>query len=259
MESDPKPWIASLRSSHDRLKALVEPLVPDQLEAPSRSRDWTIAQVLSHLGSQAEIFGAVLDAAVEQRPLPGPDAFPPIWDAWNARSATDQAADSLAANEAFVRRVEGLSEAQLGALHFPMFGMEFDAAGFLRMRVSEHAVHTWDVAASLDPTARVSADAVDLLIDTLPEMARRVGKPQGAAIGLRIVTTDPARDLVLTVSDEVRIDAWDGGTTGGVLRLPAEALLRLVYGRLDDEHAPPIELDADGISLDTLRSVFPGL
>ncbi len=259
MESDTQPWIAALRSSQDRLSALVVPLIRDRLGEQSRSRDWTIAQVLSHLGSQAEIFGSILDAAVEQRPLPGPDTFPPVWDDWNARSAKDQAADSLAANEAFVHRVEGLSEAQLGALHFPMFGMEFDAVGFLRMRLSEHAMHSWDVAASVDPTARVSADAVDLLIDTLPEMARRVGKPQDAPIGLRIVTTDPARDLVLTVTDEVRIDSWDGGSAGGVLRLPAEALLRLVYGRLDDEHAPPIELDADGITLDMLRSIFPGL
>ncbi len=158
-----------------------------------------------------------------------------------------------------MRRIEGLSDAQLDALHFPMFGMEFDAVGFLRMRLSEHAVHSWDVVASLDATAEVAADAVDLLIDTLPEMARRVGKAQGVPIALRIVTTDPVRNLVLTANDEVRIDPLDGGSIGGVLRLPAEALLRLVYGRLDDEHTPPIELDADGITLAMIRSVFPGL
>jgi uncharacterized protein (TIGR03083 family) len=258
VENDPKPWISALRSSQDRLAALVEPLGPDRVTAPSMAAGWSVAQVLSHLGSQAEIFTAILDAALAQRPLPGPEAFPPVWDAWNARSAVDQVADGVAANEGFVRRVEELSDAQLEGLAFAVFGMDLDAAGFLRMRLSEHALHTWDVAAALDPTAGVSPEAVDLLVDTLPEMARRVGKAQDAPIRIRMVTSDPSRDLALVVDDEVRIGRFESGSTDGVLRLPAEALVRLVYGRLDAEHTPTVELDAPDLTLDTLRSVFPG-
>ena len=259
MDRDPKAWLAALRSSHRRLSGLVEPLGPGQVGAPSMASDWSIAQVLSHLGSQAEIFSAILDAALEERELPGPDAFPPVWDAWNAKSAVDQVVDSVAANEAFLRRVETLSDTQLRGLEFKMFGMELDAAGFLRMRVSEHALHTWDVAASLDPTASVSPDAVDLLIDTLPEMARRVGKGLETPLRIRVVTSDPARDLALAVDEEVEIQPWDDGSTDGVLRLPAEGFVRLVYGRLDDDHAPSVELEPRGLTLDRLRSVFPGL
>lgn len=75
---------------------------------------------------------------------------------------------------------------------------------------------------------------------------------------IRVVTSDPARDLVLVVDDPVRIEPWDEGSADGVLRLPAEAWLRLVYGRLDDEHTPTVELEGDGLTLDRLRSVFPG-
>jgi len=248
-----------LRASHDRLTSLVEALGPDQVAAPSLAAGWSIAQVLSHLGSQAEIFGAILDAGLDQREPPAPDTFPSIWDAWNARTPTDQVAASVAANGAFVARVEALSDAQLDGIHISMFGMEIDAVTFLQMRLSEHAVHTWDVAAALDPGARVSADAVDLLVDTLPRLAARVGEPQVDGIRLRIVSSGPARDLVLVVHDEVRIDQWDGAPADGVLRLPAEALVRLVYGRLDDRHVPSMELDAGGLTLDRLRSVFPGL
>jgi hypothetical protein len=42
-----------------------------------------------------------------------------------------------------------------------------------------------------------------------------------------------------------------------VLRLPAEALLRLVYGRLDSDHTPA-SVDAGGHPLDSLRRAFPG-
>jgi hypothetical protein len=40
------------------------------------------------------------------------------------------------------------------------------------------------------------------------------------------------------------------------LELPAEAFVRLVYGRLDPAHTPPVSGTAD---LDELRSVFPGV
>jgi hypothetical protein len=89
-------------------------------------------------------------------------------------------------------------------------------------------------------------------------MARRVGKPRDEAIRTRIVTSDPARDLSLVAADEVLITPWDGGALDGVIRMPAEAWVRLVYGRLDEEHSPPIERVADGPTLDQLRAVFPG-
>jgi len=40
------------------------------------------------------------------------------------------------------------------------------------------------------------------------------------------------------------------------LRLPAEALVRLVYGRLDPAHTPALE--ARGVDVDELRRIFPG-
>jgi uncharacterized protein (TIGR03083 family) len=258
VDRDPKPWIAALRSSHNRLSGLVEPLVPDRVDTPSMATEWSIAQVLSHLGSQAEIFTAFFVAAIEGTELPGPDSFPPIWDAWNGRAATDQVSDSLAANAAFVDFVASLADGQLGALRFLMFGMDLGAVDVLQMRLSEHAVHTWDVAGALDPRATVSADAVELLLDTLPDMAKRVGKPQDPPFQIRVVTSDPVRDLSLSAGDPVEIGKDENTKPADVLRIPAEALVRLVYGRLDDKHTPPVELEGD-LTLDRLRSVFVGL
>ena len=39
--------------------------------------------------------------------------------------------------------------------------------------------------------------------------------------------------------------------------LPAEALVRLVYGRLDPDHTP--SFDGDEADLDELRRAFPGV
>ena len=259
MQNDPQLWITALRNSHDRLTSLVQPLGSDRVDQASMADDWSIAQVLAHLGSQAEIFGAFLDAGLEEGAPPGQDSFPPIWDAWNAKSAPDQVADSLAADEAFVRKIEGLSKTQLAGIKLAMFGMEIDATRLLQMRLSEHALHTWDVAASLEPEAAVPEDAVALLIDTLPEMVARVGKADGGALRIHIMSSDPSRDLVLAVDDDgVKLGKWEDGSADGELRIPSEALLRLVSGRLDDEHTPRIEIDGDGLDLDRLRKVFPG-
>ena len=63
MDPDPQPWISALRSSHDRLVRWSTHWSPTGWRPRPWPTEWTVAQVLSHLGSQAEIFGDILDAA----------------------------------------------------------------------------------------------------------------------------------------------------------------------------------------------------
>ena len=191
METSPEPWIEALRHSHDRLQDLAGPLTASQLEQGSCCSEWTIAQVLSHLGSQAEIFGLFLQAGLTGQQPPGLAEFGPIWDVWNAKSPQAQAADALAADEATVERFESLGADERARLRLNAFGMELDLAGVSRMRLGEHAIHTWDVAAALDPSATVAPDAVALLIDTIGPLAARTGKPDGKQRRLRVATTEP--------------------------------------------------------------------
>ncbi len=181
----------------------------------------------------------------------------PIWDTWNSRSPDDAVAESLRVNEQLVQRFEGLTDEQLTSMHLSMFGMELDAAGLTRLRLSELTLHTWDVAVALDPAATLPSDAVDLLIDTLGPLAARSGKPQGTAFRLQVHTSDPERRFLLKVGDAAELTGWDGGTADGELRMPAEALERLVYGRLDRDHTPTTQVTGP-ISLDDLRAIFPG-
>jgi len=168
MVSDPVPWLRSVRRSHERLAAQVGELPVSAYSDPSYDDEWSIAQVLSHLGSQAEIFSLFVEAGLEGTEAPSQSAFGPIWDRWNNKTAAEQVADSIAANEALLARLEGLDSEQLTAFRLEMFGMDLDITGLLRMRLSEHAVHSWDVAVTIDPSAEVTADAVELLIDGLP-------------------------------------------------------------------------------------------
>lgn len=257
MEAHPRVLIAALRQSHEQLAGLVEPLGPDELRGRSYASEWSIAQVLSHLGSQAEIFGLFLDAGLAGSEPPGGEAFGPIWEAWDARDPEDQAAEWLRADEASLERFESLDDEELERFHLEMFGMSFDAAGLARMRLGEHTLHTWDIAVMLDPTSALPAPAVALLVDTLGQLAARAGKPVGGDRRVRLATSEPERRLVLEVGEAVSLaEAADDDELPEV-RLPAEALVRLVYGRLDREHTPPVE--TRGVDLDDLRAIFPGV
>jgi uncharacterized protein (TIGR03083 family) len=256
METSPDPWIGALRHSHDRLQALVGPLDLGQLEQGSYASEWSIAQVLSHLGSGAEIFGMFLEAGLTGQDPPGRDAFVPVWNAWNAKDPQAQASDGLQADETTVVRFESLDPDQRAGLRLQVFGMGMDLTGLARMRVSEHAVHTWDVAVALDPSATVAPDAVGLLIDTVGQLAARSAKPDGKPRRLRVSTTNPERHFVLETGETVSLTESDGEDGLPELRLPAEAFVRLVYGRLGPHHTPPVE--ADGVDLDELRQLFPG-
>jgi uncharacterized protein (TIGR03083 family) len=261
---DAQPWIDAIRRSHDRFSAAVAGLEPQQVHASSYDADWSIADVASHLGSQAEIFGRFLDAGLNGDEPPGPDDFGPIWDEWNGRSPEQQVADSVSANERFVAALEALSAEQREGFGLTVFGSDTDLAGMLGMRLGEHAVHTWDVEVALDPAAVVAHDAVELLLDGMPKMAARVGKPAHDERTIAVHTTAPERHLVLRVGPEgVRLHATDDRADdraeqpSAQLLMPAEAFLRLVYGRLDSGHTPP-HSGEDASLLAELRTVFPG-
>lgn len=252
-------WIQALRRSHDRLSGVVGGRPEADLTRPSYCAEWNVAQVLSHLGSGAEIFSLFLDAGLNHQDPPGREAFGPIWETWNAKSPAAQAADSLAANESFVSRLEGLGREQLDSLHLSMFGMEIDAAGMMRMRLSEHALHTWDVAVAFDASTTVAPDALGLLIDGLPLMVARLGKPADRSLDVVVTTQDPTRRFRL-VADGVRLEPLeaDAPADGPSVTLPAEAFLRLVYGRLDADHPPRGPVEASGVDLESLKDLFPG-
>jgi uncharacterized protein (TIGR03083 family) len=249
-------WLAALRRSHGRMSALVGGLTDEQAMLRSYADEWSLAQVASHLGSQAEIFGLFLTAGLTGADAPDGDTFVPIWDRWNALAPRSQVADSVSANEHFIARLEHLEPEQQDAFGLRLFGSDVDIAGLTALRLGEHALHTWDIAVALDPAATVAPDAVELLIDTLPQRAAAAGLPVPGGRPVEVVTADPVRTYRLTLNPAVTLTPLDAVTPDAtVARFPAEAFLRLVAGRLDPEHTP---LGVDAPDLDQLRQAFPG-
>ena len=247
--------IAPLRESVGRLHQLCRGLDDDQLEAPSYCSEWSIADVLSHLGSAGVIMRRRLEdalAAVET-----PEDFPPsVWEEWNAKSARDKASDALVSDEAVLEALEAVGAPDRARLTFPMGPLTFDFDQFASARLNEHALHTWDIEVVFDEGAHLPHDAAEVVVDNLGLIARFTGRPTGATRDVVVATTDPAREFTVRLAvDAVDLRAGGSGRAPDLV-LPAEAFCRLVYGRLDAAHTPAVT--GDGAVLDSLRAVFPG-
>lgn len=252
--------IAALETSHRRLAGLLDGLSEEQASAQSYDDDWSIGQVASHLGSGAEIFGLFLAAGAERTEPPGQDAFGPVWDRWNAKSAADQVRDAVVADRAFLDQVAAMSDEQRQSWQLDMFGEVRDLRMVLGMRLSEHALHTWDIEVAGDPSATVLPDAVEPILDGgLSMMVGRVGKPVANPVEVAVSTLEPARTLRLSLgSESASLTAESAGDGDATLSLPGEALIRLVYGRLDPDHTPA-DVQAAGVDLEDIRTAFPGV
>lgn len=243
-----------LRTSAARLRSLVEALDSSKLDMPAYPSEWAIADVLSHLGSAAQILQRRLDDTLAGSPTPG-DFAQTIWDAWSAKPAQAKAADALAADEALLHRLGSLTEAEQAGFRFTMGPMSFDLAGFMQLRLNELALHTWDIEVALDPDATLAPEATPLIVDSLEPVARFTGKPTGVEHEVAVRTSEPRRDFTVTLGTDAVSLAPAEPVREPDLELPAEAFVRLVYGRLDPDHTPSTR----GGDLDELRRAFPGL
>lgn len=254
--------IAALRSGHDDLSVYVNKLDERDLTGPSGASEWTVAQVLSHLGSGAEIALATLERALAGGG-PAPDGFnESVWDRWNAMTPVAQRDNFVAANERLVERYESLDgrtreelRIDLGFLPAPV-----SVADAGRMRLMEFTLHTWDVKVSADPAVTLAPAAVPLLLDGFGPLLGWIAKPDaldGRGATLAVDLTDPERSYGLDLHDSASLGERPD-QPDGELRAPAEAWLRLLAGRLAPARTPAAVTVSGPLTLDDLRRVFPG-
>jgi uncharacterized protein (TIGR03083 family) len=254
--------IAALRSGHDDLAGYAAGLDEKGLAGPSGAAEWPVAQVLSHLGSGAEIGLATLERALAGGGQPPEGANESVWDRWNAMSPAEQRDGFLVSNDRLVSRYESLDAAtredlriDLGFLPAPV-----SVAEAARMRLSEFALHEWDVRAVAQPGATVAYSAVPLLLDGYGSMLAWIARPHelgGRRAALAVQLREPQASYGLVLGEQVSLGEAPA-EPDGVLRLPAEAWLRLLTGRLGPQFTPPGVQVQGPVTLDDLRRVFPG-
>lgn len=246
--------IAALRAHHDDLERLVTGgLGEGHLAARSGSQGWTVAQVLSHLGSAAEIgLATLVDVDVDNQS---------VWDRWNALPPEQQAKEFVEHSRAIVEHLESLGPedrttrtVDLGFLPEPV-----PLTTLLGMRLVESAHHTWDVRAAFDLDATLPAGVAPLLAEHyaggLAFLLGFTGKADELSEPATVVLGDSG--YALEIGESARLTTSPAAPTA-TFAGPLEAALRLVTGRLAPEYTQNDVRVTGNVTLDDLRRVFPG-
>lgn len=248
--------INALRASVTRLHDLVTAMSEQDLTRGAYPTEWSIADVLSHLGSGAVISARRLEDTVNGRDTPQ-DFARGVWDEWNAKTPVAQRDDAMVADSNLLARMDAVTPEQRQNFESALGPMTLDFRQFVALRLNEHAFHTWDVEVVGNPDATIPQSAAGLVVDNLALIARFTAKPTGDTRSITVATTDPARTFLIELApDAVQFSGAETSSAATPdIELPAEAFARLLYGRLDPEHTPA---GAAGDALDAVRRVFPG-
>jgi uncharacterized protein (TIGR03083 family) len=254
--------IAALRKGHDDLSALVAGLTAEQLTGKSAADEWDVSQVVSHLGSGAEINLEAVQASLEGRPAPEFEFNKGVWARWDAMTPQERQAAFPVANQRLVEAYEAFTPEQRESHKIDVGWMPepVDVATSALLRLTEFGYHDWDVRAALDPSAELAPEAAAMISDRVEGLFGWIAKPanlDGRTADLLVRLTDTGETLGLHLADPVALGAAPA-TPDGELSLPLEAWLRLAAGRLKPEYTPSTVQISGPISLDDLRAVFPG-
>ena len=246
----------ALESSVAYLRALIEGLDESQYVASAHPTEWSVADTMSHLGSGAVIMKRRFDDVVAGKETPS-EFNQSVWDVWNAKTPHAQVTDALAADQSLLARILEMTPDEREAFHFNLGPLTLDFTGAVGLRLNEHVLHVWDIEEAFNKSATLQSDAVPFLLDNLELVIKFTAKTTGSGDVLRIRTTEPQRELVLTLGEEV-VTLEDGEVSDDPhhIEMPAESFVRLLYGRLDAAHTPAA---AESEHLESLRIVFPGL
>jgi uncharacterized protein (TIGR03083 family) len=253
--------IAALHSRHDRLRDRLSGLTDDQLLRPSGAAEWTVAQVVSHLGSGAEISLAGVQAAKVGEPAPGQEFNQQVWDRWDAMTPSQLAEQLIVHDAALLATYDAVDEPtrQSLSLQVSFLPTPLPFVTLLGMRLNEAAAHGWDIDIAYDPAAAIGSDAADALLEHLGDglsfMLRFTGKADQLTEPVELAIGETGRSVLIDEAVSVAVTSADPNArfTG-----PTEALIRLFAGRLAPERTPATVAVTGAVTLDELRRVFPG-
>jgi uncharacterized protein (TIGR03083 family) len=219
------------RSEIDRLGAHLAQLDSDGWIEQSYCLEWRIYQVVSHISSGARIFLGSLANWFDGAPPMGREQMQAIWAKFNALAPEQMLEEFQASTTDYFARLEALPSGA-GLQEVDGFLGKVPAREMLALRLSEVALHTWDVLVARDHTARIPEAVVT---EILPAQLRiRALRPSTALAGKRVRLETPDgtwRQLIDFRGEKPVLDADAAGEADIQVEAPLEEMCRLLGGR----------------------------
>ena len=236
-----------------RLEQFLCALSPEDWQRPSACDQWQIADVVAHLTGMR-----VADTITRglQGDVTPPEGRPPVGalheDAFREYIAQgsiafrerlgDQLLAAFIANNAQLAQVlAGLAPRDWETRGYHPMGPE-PVRTLIDMRITELAMHGWDMRSRFDPQATLSTESLPALCQTIPRAVRRAFRPEASRstpVRYRFVVTGPVavrQDIVLR-KEGGRCEPASDSQADVTFRCTTETYVLVMFGRLAVETA----------------------
>jgi uncharacterized protein (TIGR03083 family) len=236
-------------------------------DAPSACRGWAVRDVAAHLAQGAERAPIVVRHALAGTAPPdlSPEDRATRFRVMRVLSGPELAERFPRDIDAVFTLLEGADEAALSKVVTVPAGPH-TLGQFATQRLSEAALHHWDVRAPRDSGAGLRPDAAALLLDyLLGRMARMVDHERARGLELTYgceLEGPGGGPVTLTVRDgTATANRGAPAAASATISLPVETWVRLVWGRLDLAEAITsgrVRIAGDRAQALALQALFPG-
>lgn len=235
-----------------QLEQYLSTLSPADWQRPSACDQWQVADVVAHLTGMrvAETIARGLQG--EMSPRDDLDVSPRADLSVRERIAQgsialrerlgDQLLSAFMTNNTHLAQVlAGLAPHDWETL-CPRAGGPEPVRTIIDIRITELAMHGWDIRSRFDPHATLSVESLPALLNTLPRGVRRAFRPEASRatpVRYRFVATAPVavrQDIVLS-REGARCEPASDSQAEVTFRCATETYVLVMFGRLAVETA----------------------
>ncbi|MBI3968514.1 MAG: maleylpyruvate isomerase family mycothiol-dependent enzyme [Chloroflexi bacterium] len=279
MDRQPGPRaIASALSQAGRQEATALAEYLRSLPATAANRqsactEWTIAEVAAHVASGGAFFRDAIQQALagEAQPALPAEQFgaqrSAAQEALRARPLGDLAGMIAATTEQLYTLVDNAGDEELMTPVKLPFG-DWPIIQVATVRLSELALHHWDVRSVDDPAAKLSATSANLILPGLAHFAAMISNRAAVAAAgsrswqLEVAGAHPSTIGVRVAAGALTVEHGAVDRPVATLALDAEQLVRLIWGRLPlgpAIDAGAVDLTGDRTAALELNAIFQGV
>ena len=244
--------MATLQRESKSIKEFLLGISAEALEQQSACERWTVADVLSHVGSQMFVLSITRGLAGDVSPPGRPAVSEHNEDdfaegiAQRAFATRAQQGDGLLAwfmgnLDESVKVFDSVEPDQWNTQCYWPPGPE-PISTLLDMRIAELCMHAWDVRSVLEANYHLSEDSLRTLIDTVPRAVRGAFRPEpGLKTPVRYRFSTPAPTAheidILVTKEGTRLESPSSSAADVNFRCDDETYVLVMYGRVTPDEA----------------------
>lgn len=251
----PENRVKLVQAESDRLTQDLHALPPEAWSRPSACDRWEVRDVVAHLVGGAELYAGTVSRGLQGDIAP-PQGRPPAGTGNTAVVAAGSAQGAISKRERLGDQLFATFKATNDQLNHLFAGLEahdwdtpcYHPTGvkpvraFVNLRISELAIHGWDIRSTLASSAQLSDESIPVLMELIPKLVgwtfrsgAKLATP--ARYRFEVTGTAPSACDIIVAGDTARLEPAGEAEAQVTCRCDTETFVLLMYGRLTLDRA----------------------